>query len=368
MRPISLRIEELALPATVDAPGAADFVEMIDVRNRVEVGILGTDALSVTPAAVLPHFGSNPERGRRHFVARADGAIVGRAILGWPTAAGAVQARVNVDVLPEHRGVGVGSALLETVESVAAGLSRYVLQCDQPHGPRPGGGRIASPTGWGDLPADDVGVRFALRHGYELEMVARISQLNPGATVESARGHLQTAQEHAGSDYRLVTWRGPTPDDRLDDMAALRSGMSTDAPMAGMEVAPDPWDAERVRAHGVRQLATGRILLTAAAEHVPSGRFVAYTEIEVDPGDAPAAVQEGTLVLRSHRGNRLGMLLKAANILHLLDVSPSVRVLTTFNAEENRSMLDVNEALGFIAIAYEGNWQKRVASGEQSGR
>lgn len=52
------------------------------------------------------------------------------------------------------------------------------------------------------------------------------------------------------------------------------------------------------------------------------------------------------------------MLVKAANLQQLREVSPGTKVVTTFNAEDNRPMLDVNEALGFRAIAYEGSWQK----------
>jgi GNAT superfamily N-acetyltransferase len=100
--------------------------------------------------------------------------------------------------------------------------------------------------------------------------------------------------------------------------------------------------------------------LTAAAEHVPTGALAAYTEIGLPRGDAPPATQEDTLVLKSHRGHRLGMLLKAANLRQLREVSPDTAVITTFNAEDNRPMLDVNEALGFHAIGYEGSWQKRV--------
>jgi GNAT superfamily N-acetyltransferase len=360
MSSISCTIEELSLPETAGGPDAAAFVEMIDIRNRVEVDILGTDALSVTPHGILPYFRNTPTRSRRHFVARVDGHMVARAIMGWSTAAGTTEARINIDVLPGHRGTGIGAALLAVLEDAATALGRSALQSQQAHKPIVGGLRITSPTGFGDVSADDPGVRFLVSHGYVLELVARISSLDLATVAGPAEAQMLTAQEQAGADYRVVTWSGLTPDDRLEDLAALKTGMATDAPMAGMEVAPDPWDAERVHEQGLRQRATGRTLVTAAAEHVPSGRLVAYTEIEVDPGPSPFAVQEDTLVLRSHRGHRLGLLLKAANIIHLLEVAPGARAITTFNAEDNRLMLDVNEALGFEPIGLEGNWQKRV--------
>lgn len=360
MSAISFTIEDLTIPHSIDDAGAEPFIEMVAVRNEIEKGILGTTALSVTPAGILPYFGDTPQRLRRHSVIRVDGRIAGRALLTLPMVAGATEARLHVEVLPEHRGQGIGTALLERLEADASTYGRTALQADPPHTSRPGGDRIPSPTGFGDVPADDPGARFLVRHGYDLELVARISSLPLGIGVEAVREHLEGAMEHAGPDYRVVTWTGATPEDRLDDLAALKSGMSTDAPMAGLEVVPDPWDADRVREHGLRQQATGRILLTAAAEHVPTGRLVAYTEIEVDRGDEPAAVQEDTLVLRAHRGHRLGMLVKAANIVRLVELAPSTTVVTTFNAEDNRPMLDVNEALGFEPIGLEGNWQKRL--------
>jgi len=54
------------------------------------------------------------------------------------------------------------------------------------------------------------------------------------------------------------------------------------------------------------------------------------------------------------------MLLKIANLQHLARLHPGHPSVITFNAEENRHMLDVNDAIGFTPMGYEGAW-KRVA-------
>lgn len=52
------------------------------------------------------------------------------------------------------------------------------------------------------------------------------------------------------------------------------------------------------------------------------------------------------------------MLVKAANLVQLEATHPGHRGVTTFNAEENRHMLAVNEALGFFGIGYAAGWRK----------
>src|SRR6478609_9769156 len=42
-----LQIEELSIPATLDDPDAAGFIEMVGVRNAIEVQLLGSGALAL---------------------------------------------------------------------------------------------------------------------------------------------------------------------------------------------------------------------------------------------------------------------------------------------------------------------------------
>ncbi len=98
----------------------------------------------------------------------------------------------------------------------------------------------------------------------------------------------------------------------------------------------------------------------AAVEHIPSGQLVAFNGLSV-PEDRARPVDQGvTLVLKEHRGHRLGMAVKIANIEQLQAFSPSSPFIMTGNAEENRPMLDVNEAVGFVPAGYVGAWKKTL--------
>lgn len=70
--------------------------------------------------------------------------------------------------------------------------------------------------------------------------------------------------------------------------------------------------------------------------------------------------QEDTLVHRDHRGHRLGMLAKAVQLQALAGLRPTVRRISTWNAEENSWMLAINVALGFRPAGGSGVWQRRV--------
>ena len=59
----------------------------------------------------------------------------------------------------------------------------------------------------------------------------------------------------------------------------------------------------------------------------------------------------------AHRGRGLGMALKIANLGQLELAMPQVRTLYTWNAENNRYVLDINRRLGFVSSGTLECWQ-----------
>ncbi len=350
-------IAELTVPATLGEPSAAAFIEMVHVRNAIETSILGTDALAVTPAELLPAYQTAFEP-KRVFVARVDGHIVGRSVIDWSSAPGAESSWMAAEVLPDFRRRGIGSALFDHVESIAVRSERPILQVEALHEPLPGGDRITAPTGFGDLSTEDSGVRFLLRRGYRLEQVERVSFL----PLPADTAHLQHLSGDitavVGEQYALLSWTGRTPPERVADMVTLHARMSTDAPAAGLAIDEERWTPERLEELESSARNSGRTLLTVAVEHRATGRLVGFSDLTVPEDRSRLAHQGDTLVLHGHRGHRLGMLLKAANLLALNEFDPVPPHISTFNAEENRHMLDVNEAVGFRAVAHAGCWRK----------
>jgi GNAT superfamily N-acetyltransferase len=355
---MTFSLHEVTLPPVLDAPDADDFLAYLAVRNAVEAEVLGTGLLTPDAAELLPEFRSSSTRRRVHLAATVDGLTVGRAMITTRPHTPGAGAYLTVDVLPEHRRRGIGAALADASEAAAAAVGETVLKVSREHSASVPGPRLAAPTGFGEVPEADAGVQLLLRRGYVLEQVVRISLLDTAGLAERLDA-LQSSTGGVDDGYRLLAWEGPTPREWLDDVAHLRSRMSVDVPMAGLQAEPDPWDAERVAEHDERVASAGRVVLTAVAEHRPSGTLAGYSEIAVSPG-RPAATQEDTLVVREHRGHRLGLHLKIAAARHLLASFPHVEAVATWNAEENRPMLDVNEAMGFRPIGLEGGWQRRL--------
>ncbi|MFE1663610.1 GNAT family N-acetyltransferase [Microbacterium sp. P02] len=353
--PQGLEIRPVSIVPTIDSPDAADFVAMVEVRNAVLAEVNGHADESITPRELLAVFQPDEYQQRSLWLVLLDGVAVGRAGVDIPNEDGSILAFWYIDLLPAIWGRGIGSAVLELIEQTARAHGRTVLQAWTAH-PAGEGPRIMAPTGFGSIP-DDHAARFARRHGYTLEQVERNSALVLADAAPRLEHLLETAAE-ASAAYRVVSWQLPTPPEFVAGYAWMKSRMVTDAPSAEIEFDEEVWDAARLARHERPYLDAGRALLVTAAQHIDSGELCAFNELVIGNDRTEATHQEDTLVLKEHRGHRLGMRVKCAGLLEWRHIAPlSPRVLT-YNAEENRPMLDINEAIGFAPIAYEGAWKK----------
>jgi GNAT superfamily N-acetyltransferase len=352
-------IDELRIPRAIGEAGWDDFVEMTRVRNEIEAATVGTPELGFSPEELLPRW-IDAHDPRRLFLARVDGRIVGRGTYEFAPEPRDPVGWLTVEVLPEFRRRGIGNALFQAMEVVARRDGRRVYQTGFFSRANLPGPRLKSPTGFGSVPAKDDGVRFALSHGFSLEQVERASRLALPVDPAVLDKHRAQAEAAAGPDYRVVRWEGRTPVGRRADLAMLRRRMLTDAPYGALDIREEEWTAERVRDQDDIEAQSPRILLTSTIEYIPTGHLVAFNELSVPPDLSRPIAQRDTLVLSEHRGHRLGMLLKIDNIQALTQTHPGHPAITTGNAEENRYMLDVNEAVGFVPLAYESAWKRIV--------
>lgn len=354
----ALSITPIRVPASVDDlhdGRHGDFLAAVDVRNRVGAVVRGDDAVTVSAEQVLPQWHSTDE-DVLGWILRHEGAVAGRALLYVLHEEGSQRAQLRVEVLPEFDGRGIGTRALAFLEERAREHGRPVLQAWTEHPPR-GGEQLTAATGFGAVPTD-AACALLTRAGYRLEQVYRISTLDLGGDV-SALEPLREAAIAASEGYRYVSWLAPTPDEWIDDYAWIKSRMSTDAPSGDAVIDEEVWDAARLRRMEERNAASGMTMLVGAAQHIASGRLVAFTELVSFEQEGTPIDQNDTLVLSEHRGHRLGALVKTETLLRAREQFAGDRIITG-NAEENRPMLSINESMGFVPTRYSGDWQKIV--------
>ena len=356
---VTFTIEEVSIPSAPGAPRWADFAASLELQNAVEAEGYGTDELAYTPRELLPGYHHQQFDPRHLFVVRVADEIVAGARTDAQAEGGDDCIWLSVSVRREWRRRGIGSALAAHLENAAAaeGRTTQYVYAVSPEAP---GERLVAPTGYGSVPRANAEVCFLLGRGYQLEQIERGSRLSLPLEPGTLAKRLSVAASSAGPDYLLHRWEGATPDRWRADVAVLYTRMSTDAPSAGLNEPEDVWDVDRLVNYEQVHSASPRTLLTAAVEHRSTGRLAGFTQLSVPPDTRRSVSQDSTLVLTEHRGHGLGMLVKLANLQQLATRHPGRPAVTTFNAEENRHMLRVNEELGFVPMGYEGAW-KRVA-------
>jgi GNAT superfamily N-acetyltransferase len=295
-----------------------------------------------------------PEVSGRHeyWLIRDGGEPVGVYELELPMADNLDLVDLSLAVAPEHQHRGHGRVLLSHALRRIAELGRHQVI-----------GSVNEPTdGSPNRPMRFAAAAGASRSLGEMRRTLDLHTLDLGRLAD-----LRADAEGAAAGYQLVSWTGPCPEELVDGYAALVARMSTDAPMGGLDIEPEHWDAARIREREQVMATQGRRQVATAARLGSDGPLVAFTDICTTRHDPANAFQWDTLVLREHRGHRLGALVKLANLEGLRAEAPHALRVHTWNADENTFMVSINEAMGFVPAQRESAWRLDLPRGGGAG-
>jgi GNAT superfamily N-acetyltransferase len=273
--------------------------------------------------------------------------VAGVALMEFPLRDNRHGVEITLAVHPAHRRRGVGLALVERMAEIARADGRSVLNSI-----------VDVPVA---VAQTHPSLSFAPRAGFESTLPGNIRHLRlPVDPVRLDELRAVVAGARAAGEYRTLTFEAPWPGSFVDDQCALLRIMSTDEPAGDDAREEEIWDAERIAESDALRAARRATTLAAVALHVPSGRLVAMSELLL-PAEAPEqAWQMVTVVDPSHRGHRLGLAVKIANLDALARHAPDVRIVVTGNAATNAPMIAVNEMLGFEVTGAGRFWQRAL--------
>lgn len=191
--------------------------------------------------------------------------------------------------------------------------------------------------------------RLVERMGLKPAMVAKRSRLViADVDVDLMKRWIERAEERA-SDYTIVFYPSPMPEEVVPKFAELMNVMNT-APLEDYEEEPRAFTEEMWREREEHVARTGEEIITCVAVHKPSGEWVGYTNIDYQGLFPEQAWQWDTGVDPEHRNRGLGRWLKGAMILELIAKYPQVDRIDTYNAGSNEPMLNINVEMGYKPI------------------
>lgn len=333
----------------VDARDGAAFAPWHAVADAVRRHLRPADEQPDVDEERARALTGRPERDPSELVelllVRDGGAAVGAARVELPQRDNQHVVCADAFVLPGARRRGAGTVLLDAVCARAGELGRTLLVTEL------------------DEPPELAGASPARRFLESAGFVEVLVEVRRDLALPVPAGHLDAlAADAAGhaAGYEVVTWRDRCPAELVEGRAELGRAMSTDVPLGDLDWQEETWDAARVRERERAVAEQGRTSVVAAARERSTGRLVGFTELVARPARPRMAEQWETLVLRAHRGRRLGLLVKVAALRRLAEEVPGARVVVTGNAVVNAPMIAVNEALGFVPAGTYSSWQRPV--------
>jgi GNAT superfamily N-acetyltransferase len=261
------------------------------------------------------------------FGAFRDGRMVGESILMGSHRDNLNAARLLLWVDPSEQRQGYGGHLLAHMEDYARTLGRTLMRSQS----RIGEGLSHNRS-------------FAEHHGYTVTLTEIERRLSlPAEPTLVKRLAAESAPYH--EDYEVRSFVGRVPDELRASYVELRNRLEVEAPHGVLELEPGGSTVDDFEGTEREREEAGRT--TVAAFALRDGVVVAYADASVPSSEFPHVNQFGTLVHPDHRGHRLGMAVKCAQLQLLSEAFPDKQYIETTNAETNAQMVAINVALGF---------------------
>jgi GNAT superfamily N-acetyltransferase len=198
---------------------------------------------------------------------------------------------------------------------------------------------------------------FAERHGYALEMTEIERRLALPVDIGLLdRLAAESAPYHR--DYEIRTVVGPVPDELRASYIEVDNLLVVEMPHGDLELEAGRNTVADLDAYERERREAGRTPVSAFA--LRDGRVVAFADASVPSSAFDHVDQQGTLVHPDHRGHRLGMAVKCAQLRVLSEEFPDRAYIQTSNAEVNAHMVAINAALGFEIHQVWGEFEKRL--------
>jgi mycothiol synthase len=258
----------------------------------------------------------------------------------WSTGAGDPRVmECDLFVRRDRRRSRIGLTLLRLICEEAASEGRSLLT-------------------WSTFDAVPAGEAFARRLGARAARVSRTSELR----LADINWEMVDRWAHAGGErargYRLEMVDGIFPDHLRADAAAFHHIMQTQ-PRDELDVGDVTIDADDVAELDRALIEAGRERWTCFVRD-PHGSCVGGTEVTFEPWEPSTVFQQNTGIDPAHRGRGLAKWAKAAVLDRIRHERPEVERVRTGNAFSNAPMLAINDALGFVVISTQTEWQADV--------
>ncbi|MFZ2015870.1 MAG: GNAT family N-acetyltransferase [Nocardioides sp.] len=276
------------------------------------------------------------------FGAYVDGRMVGESMLMGGTRDNVHVAQLLLWVDPAHQRRGHGTRLLaHTEEHARLVRGRAVLRVQVRVGEGHEGNRA-----------------FAEAHGYRL-VLTEIERRLPLPVDPSLLDRLAAEAAPHHRDYEICAVVGRVPAELRASYVDMENLLVVEMPHGGdLELEARVNTVDDLDALEDERAAAGRSAVSAFA--VRDGVVVAYADASVPGGGARHVDQYGTLVHPDHRGHRLGMAVKVAQLRLLGERFPDRDHIGTSNAETNSHMVAINQTLGFTVHQVWGEFEKRL--------